>query len=78
MNSQIDPNKYYSVRYLSTHKIFPGMASHFTLTRYLQTEKGKAVFKPIIKETDSHVKYLISGQVILDILTKAEQGTLIF
>ena len=73
---KIEPNKYYSVNYIATKKIIPTFFSHFTLTAYLETEKGRELFKPIIKKTSSYTKYLVKGEILLEILKKMEEGSL--
>jgi hypothetical protein len=78
MNPQINPEEYYSVRQLANMKVFPWMTSHHALTRYLQTEKGREVLKPVVRQTVAHTRYAIKGETLLEVLAKANKGELTF
>jgi hypothetical protein len=78
MNQQINPEEYYSVRFLTDNKVFPWMISHHALTKYLETEAGKVLLKPVVRQTKSHTRYLIKGETILTVLELAQKGVLSF
>lgn len=77
MKSTIDPEQYYSIRQISLGEFLPWMTSHYALTSYMKSERGHEVFKPLIKQTKRHRKYLIKGSVLIDVIDKASKGEIV-
>ena len=73
----IENENYYSVRQIVINKWLPWATSHITLTEYLNSPKGRELFKPIIKQTDKFQKYYVKGSTLLEIIKQSEEGKLI-
>ena len=74
MNERLKNNRWYSARFLITNNVFPWIRSLPTLVRWV--EANPELFKPIIKEGKTGKRYHFKGEVILELLQKAERGEL--
>ncbi len=74
MIEKIGSEKWYSANYLITNQVFPWIHSLSTLTRWV--ESNKDLFKPIIKPGKTGKRYHFKGEIILELLKKAEEGEL--
>lgn len=73
MNTNIDPEKYYSARFLSTNKILP-ITSLSSIVKLLESENGKAIFKPVVRPFPTMKRYLIKGANIIEALELINKG----
>lgn len=74
---EIKPDKFYSATSLIKGEAFPWMKSVMPFIDMLNTEKGREIFKPIIrigKRGDK--RYFIKGSNVIEVNRLAEQGLL--
>lgn len=72
----IQKEEYYSPSQLMRCNIFPWIKSTMTLMAIIKSEKGKELFKPIIRESAKNRRYYIKGEDILNVLDLADKGEL--
>ena len=72
----IKREEYYSPSVLMANNIFPWIQSTMTLMALIKSDKGKELFKPIVKTGPKSVRYYIKGKNVLKVLELADSGQL--
>jgi len=71
----IEPDKYYSARYLCSTGVFP-WKNPITFNQRIQRESIKAVLKPIIEKNAKKNSYKMKGENIIKFVNLLEDGKL--
>lgn len=72
----IDENEYYSASRIIKNGWFPWIRSALTFVKMLKIKKARDLYKPIIRKAGRQTRYYIKGEIILDVISKSEDGTL--
>ena len=74
--SSILSEEYYSPSVLMRNNIFPWIKSTMTFMSIIKSERGRELFKPIIKESNKTKRYYIKGEDVIKVLELADNGKL--
>ena len=74
----INPEEYYSASHIINNNLFPWISAPNTFLELLNTDKGKELLKPVIRDAGKKKRYFIKGSTILEIHKLAEEGNLKF
>lgn len=70
---KIDKNTEYSIHQIWEIKCFPWWKHHQTITKFIRSEMGRKMLKPIIQEVGKKRMYKIKGKYILKLLEEREK-----
>ena len=74
---EINPGEYYSASRIILNGWFPWIKSPLTFLGMLRDNPtALALYKPIVRNVGSQTRYLIQGQIVLDIIKLSEEGKL--
>ncbi len=74
--TNIEADKYYSINAIIRQGLFPMIQSHQTLSKYIKSDAGRKLFKPISRHTGRYIITFVKGSVLSDIRERADKGLL--
>lgn len=73
LNEEINPNQYYSAKYLVDNKIVH-WKSRMTFVKKLRERYMDNIFNPLIEKTDKSTRFYIKGEFIINYLKKQNEN----